>query len=96
MKTNLIMGLLLVFLVGCGVPEADGVGSVATGGDSATTGDDSTATGDDPVATADDSPATVETPAGNTLVKTGLIKKSTFDPANMTINNSSYMKIRGR
>jgi hypothetical protein len=92
MKTNLIMGLLLVFLVGCGVPDADGIGSVVTGDDSATTGDDSATTGGD-------SPAPVvytQTPNGDPLVETGLIKKSTFDPANMTINNSSYMKIRGR
>ena len=81
MKTNLIMGLLLAFLVGCvdGTPsEFNDGGSTAIGGGS---------------------PASVgyiQTPGGNTLVKTGLIKKSTFDEANMTIDNSSYIKIRGR
>jgi len=78
MKTNLIMGLLLAFLVSCGVPEADGVGSAAIGGGSTT------------------SAGYIQTPNGDTLVGTGLIQKSTFDKDKMTINNSSYMKIRGR
>ena len=71
MKTNLIMGLLLAFLVGCGVPEADGGGSTTSVG-------------------------YIRTSSGKTLIATGLIKKSTFDKDKMTINNSSYMKIRGR
>jgi hypothetical protein len=81
MKKNLIMGLLLAFLVGC----VDGSPSEFNDGGSTAIGGGSTT-----------SAGYIQTPNGDTLVGTGLIQKSTFDKDKMTINNSSYMKIRGR